>query len=426
MADSRTPGKDWPTILTLAVSALGILFFIVQTISFGLFWLISLLDPAAGLPESVPLGLLFWTSILGGLLLIPLLLLSINKIRGKAIPGWLNFHNPTLVKALRWVTLIWPVVVLLGWLITRQERLAALFLGPINVLVAGLPILWVYQAAQRGLSGGSQMRKWRIFGFSITLLPVAVIVVELLALALLGGAGIIWLGIRVYRDPLLEQQISQLADQVMLFGQDLDAIIQFLEPIILQPSVIFIALALFGGIIPIVEEVIKPAALWTLAGSRITPQEGFVGGLLCGAGFALMENVFYFTTVLMAEEWIFMAIGRAGTGVLHMLASGLVGWGLAVAWGKGKWMLLVLTTLGAFILHGLWNALALVSGVAPLLILDAEPTLGQMLLAYAPIIVLLMISIAGLFLINRHLRRDAQESTLEMDEKSAEDGIGPC
>ena len=423
MAEIRTPGKDWPTLLTLAVSALGILFFIVQTISLGLFWLISILDPAAGLPESVPLGLLFWTSILGGLLLIPLLLLSIYKIQGKAIPGWLDIHNPTLAKALRWVILIWPVVVLLGWLITSWERLAVLFLGPINVLVAGLPILWVYQAAQRGLSGGSQMRKWRIFGFSITLLPVVVILVELLALALLGGAGIVWLGIRVYGDPMLEQQISQLSDQVMLFGQDFDAIIQFLEPILLQPSAIFIAVAIFGGIIPIVEEVIKPAALWTLAGSKITPQEGFVGGLLCGAGFALMENVFYFTTVLMAEEWIFMAIGRAGTGVLHMLASGLVGWGLAAAWSKGKWALLALTTLGAFILHGLWNALALVSGVVPLLILDAEPTPGQMLLSYAPVIVLLLISIAGLILINRHLRQDVQESTPETRESRVEDGI---
>ena len=423
MAEIRTPGKDWPTLLTLAVSALGILFFIVQTISLGLFWLISILDPAAGLPESVPLGLLFWTSILGGLLLIPLLLLSIYKIQGKAIPGWLDIHNPTLAKALRWVILIWPVVVLLGWLITSYERLAVLFLGPINVLVAGLPILWVYQAAQRGLSGGSQMRKWRIFGFSITLLPVVVILVELLALALLGGAGIVWLGIRVYGDPMLEQQISQLSDQVMLFGQDFDAIIQFLEPILLKPSAIFIAVAIFGGIIPIVEEVIKPAALWTLAGSKITPQEGFVGGLLCGAGFALMENVFYFTTVLMAEEWIFMAIGRAGTGVLHMLASGLVGWGLAAAWSKGKWALLALTTLGAFILHGLWNALALVSGVVPLLILDAEPTPGQMLLSYAPVIVLLLISIAGLILINRHLRQDVQESTPETRESRVEDGI---
>lgn len=423
MAEIRTPGKDWPTLLTLAVSALGFLFFIVQTISLGIFWLISILDPAVGLPASVPLGLLFWTSILGGLLLMPVLLLSIFKIRGMAIPGWLDIHNPTLAKALRWVILVWPVVVLLGWLITSQERLAVLFLGPINLLVAGLPILWVYQAAQRGLQGGSQMRKWRIFGFSITLLPVVVILVELLALALLGGAGIIWLGIRVYGDPMLEQQIFQLSDQVMLFGQDFDAIIQFLEPILLQPSAIFIALAIFGGIIPIVEEVIKPAALWTLAGRRITAQEGFVGGLLCGAGFALMENVFYFTTVLLAEEWIFMAIGRAGTGVLHMLASGLIGWGLAVAWRKGKWTFLVLTTLGAFILHGLWNALALVSGVVPLLILDAEPTLGQMLLAYAPVVVLLLISIAGLFLINRHLRRDAQANTIKMAESRAEDGI---
>jgi RsiW-degrading membrane proteinase PrsW (M82 family) len=145
-------------------------------------------------------------------------------------------------------------------------------------------------------------------------------------------------------------------------------------------------------------------ALWTLAGRKLTPQEGFVGGLLCGAGFALMENVFYFTTVLMAEDWLFMAIGRAGTGVLHMLASGLVGWGLAKAWQDGKWALLGFTTLGAFGLHGLWNVLALVSGMAPLLILDSEPSLRQTLLYHSPVVLLLVVSVLWLAIINRHLR----------------------
>lgn len=425
MTEQEAPKKDWRVILTLVVSALGSLFFAVQAFALGVFWLVSLSDPVRSMTEGASLGLLFWNSILGGVLLIPILLLSIYQLREKPAPAWLNLENPTIAKASRWVILIWPVVVLLGWLIASREGAAVIFLGPINLLVAGIPILWIFQAVQRGLSGGSQLRKWRIFGFSIAILPLVVILVELLALMFLGGLGLIWLGLRIYTNPLIEQQIVQLIDQITFYTEDIDALLGVLKPFLLQPSIIFWVLAIFGGIIPIIEEVIKPLALWPLAGRRMTPQEGFVGGLLCGAGFALMENVFYFTNVLLAEEWLFMAIGRAGTGVLHMLASGLLGWGLAKAWRNGNWRFLGLTTLGAFILHGGWNILAFISGLAPLLILDTEPTLGQLLLSHTPVVLLMLVSTLGLFLINRYLRKDVQALlTMEHTETEAPDGIG--
>jgi len=156
---------------------------------------------------------------------------------------------------------------------------------------------------------------------------------------------------------------------------------------------------------PMIEEILKPIALWALAGRKITPREGFVGGLLCGAGFALMENVLYFSMVISAEDWLFTAIGRAGTGVLHMLASGLVGWGLAKVWQEGKWIVLAWTTLAAIIFHGLWNALALVAGVAPLYVYGAEPTFGQTILFYAPLILLLILASIALYLLNHHFQR---------------------
>ena len=110
------------------------------------------------------------------------------------------------------------------------------------------------------------MRKWRIFGFSITLLPILVILVELLAVVLLGGMGLAYVGLRSAADPQVERDIAYLTNQIMAYGDNIDALIQFLKPFILQPPIIYWALAIFGGIIPIIEEVIKPLALWTLAG----------------------------------------------------------------------------------------------------------------------------------------------------------------
>jgi len=425
MADIKPPGKDWRVILTLLISALGILFFIVQAFALGVFWLTSILDPTVSTQQSISIGLLLWTSVLGGFLLIPLLLLSVYRFRGDPVPQWMDAQRPEFNKKLSWVILAWPVAVALGWLVASNKDLAVFLLGPINVLVAGLPVLWIFHVARRGLSGGSHMRQWRIFAFSITLLPITVILVELLAIALIGGAGWIWMSLRFMADPQLERDITFLINQVMIFGEDIDGLIQFLEPYILQPGVIYWVLAVFGGILPIVEEVLKPLALWGLVRRKLTQQEGFVGGMLCGAGFALMENIFYFTNVLLAEDWLFMAVGRAGTGVLHILASGLVGWGLAKAWQEGKWAFLALLTLGAFVLHGLWNAFALVSGVAPFVVLGTEPTLGQMLLYYSPLVLLLLVSIISLLLINRHLRPKASSGESLTVKRSSEGASDP-
>ena len=404
MQEKQTTTKNWRSVLSLGISALGILFFLIQALSLAVFWLISLVNAQSDLTQIISIGLLVWSSILSGAVLMPAFLLSLYQMRGQSIPHWLDTRRPAIRKIVMWIILVWPMFVFLGWLIAGRPTLAIYLLGPINLFVAGLPVLWIYNAAQSKLEGGSQQRKWRIFAFSLTLMPVLVILFELLALLVMGGFGGLWLAYRFSVDPQLEGQMMEILNQLMAMGDDLDAMIKLLEPYILQPSVIFWALAIFGGIMPIIEEIVKPMALWSLAGRKIRPQEGFVGGLLCGAGFALIENVLYFTTAIIAEDWLFMAIGRAGTGVLHMLASGLVGWGLASAWRDGKWGFLGLTTLGAFILHGLWNALSLVFGVLPLYLVEGQPTLDQTLLFYVPVIGLLLLSVLGMVLINRYFR----------------------
>lgn len=294
----------------------------------------------------------------------------------------------------------------MGWRLAGSPRAAALLLGPVNVLVAGLPVLWVYQAAQEKLEGGSPLRKWGIFGFSLTVMPAIVMVLELIAMLILAALFGLWLTYQISINPELEEILMGFVNQLSADPGDLERVIESLESVLLQPAVVFWGLAIIGGIMPIIEEVIKPLALWLLAGRRLTPQEGFVGGVLCGAGFALMENVLYFTTVFVPKDWLFLALGRAGTGVLHMLTSGVVGWGLAKAWRDGKWLFSALTLFAAIVLHAVWNVLALVTGLAPQFLLDADRTLGQTLLYNAPMVLLLLISALAMILINRHLRKN--------------------
>jgi hypothetical protein len=98
-----------------------------------------------------------------------------------------------------------------------------------------------------------------------------------------------------------------------------------------------------------------------------------------------------------------------------MLASGLVGWGLAKMWLNGKWIQQALATLGAILLHSLWNALSLASGFLPFATVQEEITLAQALLAYLPTIGLLIFSALAMLIINRRLRRQDADATPSPD-----------
>jgi RsiW-degrading membrane proteinase PrsW (M82 family) len=409
MTTKQSPVKRWQTILALIFSALGFVYFLVQALFVSGLWLVSLIDSQTGLAEAVPNGLLVWASLLSALLLIPTFWISLNGLRNKPAPAWLDGQRPWL----RWVLLaaivIWPLMIGLGWLVSGRPGLAVYLLGPINILVAGIPVVWVYALAQRKLKAGSIGRKWRVFGFSLTLGPVMIVLAEVIVLAILGVLVVGLVIVLASINPALSQQLETLSEQLSS-TQDADAILQIIEPYLRRPVVIFGLLAVMSGFVPLIEEILKPLALWSMAGRDLSDQEGFVAGLLSGAGFALMENLLYFTNVASAEDWLFMVIGRAGTGVLHMFGSGLVGLALVRAWRNGKWSTLGWMTVLAVVFHGLWNAFALLGGLGPSLVYEGMPTTGQEVLFYLPLILLLLIEIGALVLINRRLRKDQSPS----------------
>jgi len=405
MTTPHPPEKRWQTILALILSALGIIYFLVQVWGGGMLWLVNLIDPQTGVAENIPNGLLVWASLLSALLLVPVFWLSFNRLAGKPAPALLDGQRPHVRVILRVSLLAWPLVLALGWLVAGRPGLAVWLLGPINILAAGIPVVWIYALAQCRLEAGPIERKWRIFGFSLTVSPVVIVLAEVLALAVLGIAALVLALVLASFNPSFSQELETLVQQISA-SQDVEVILQLLEPYLMRPVVIFGALAVLSGIIPLIEEILKPLALWGLAGRDLTDQEGFVTGLLSGAGFALLENLLYFTSILTAEGWLFMVIGRAGTGVLHMFSSGLVGWALARAWRSGKWPFLGGMTLLAVAFHGLWNAFALLGGLGPGLVYGTNPTLGQQLLFYLPLILLFLIEVGALVLINRHFRKD--------------------
>jgi len=303
-----------------------------------------------------------------GLLLIPSAGLAGLRLIGRklgtfSLPSWLR---PTLI------IFLLPLVLLAGRWVSNQEQIAWLALPPLHILAVGLPILWLAYLTVRGLPVGSAQRLWGILGSSSVLSPFLILLLELAAV--LGGL-VIWVAL-LSGNPDAMSEFGLLASRLEQARNSPQLLLHILQPYLTNPQVIFAAFAFGTVIVPLIEEALKPLAVWFLAGARLRPAGGFVAGAVCGAGYALAESLLLSSNG--GAEWVSLVFARMGTGVVHILASGLTGWALALAWNKHRrervqgYLGLGIAYLAAVGLHGLWNGLTLLLVAAGI-----SQTLGQ-------------------------------------------------
>ena len=125
-------------------------------------------------------------------------------------------------------------------------------------------------------------------------------------------------------------------------------------------SVMFVA--------PLVEEPLKGVILVALAFTRWfdNTTDGFVYGAAVGLGFAMSENILYFTRAAEASvsTWFTTVLVRTATsGLMHALASSIIG--AALGWGKTRTLdiRLVALSMGSVLavsVHMVWNGLIVI------------------------------------------------------------------
>ncbi len=235
----------------------------------------------------------------------------------------------------------------------------------------------------------------------LTLTPAITFVIEVVLLLMLG---IFWL-ILIQTLPDLEQDIQYLVNVVNDPFADSEILTSWAGEFVARPEVTGTLFLYFSLLIPLVEELLKPLAVYFLLGRKLQPWEGFVLGATAGAGFALFENL---TIGAGADTWTFVMISRLGTAAVHTLTTGLVGWGLASAWTEKKIGRLIGSFITAVVLHGVWNGLNILTALTdfPSFQDQISPFLVNFA-AYAPVglIVLGLGSIVGLVRANLVLRR---------------------
>ena len=402
----------WPSVWQFALSglsALGLLGLAVVLLSLGL---VQVADGTSASGQITPTFLMSASMALVGVLLIPSSAYALLRLLGKRLPSNSPSGAWQTIKTLS--ILLWPLSLLTGNWIATHSALSWLLLPPLNLLAIGLPVWWLVETGRRGLFSGSAQRQWGIFGAGAIASPVIVFIVEALALLGLMGVGALFVASR----PDWIEQINRIAQRVINSNMDPEVVTRALTPLLRQPGIVFAMLAFSAGLVPIIEESLKTLALWLLPKQGLTEIGGFTAGLISGAAFGLVESLGFASNVA-GSDWVTICIGRAGTGLLHMLTAALMGWALVSAWQHKKYFRLGLTYTLAIFIHGLWNLLNLLMDATSLVYL---PTSGLSNLIKeigitAPVSLILLIAVMLVILwrSNRYLRAHAASQKSSSD-----------
>jgi hypothetical protein len=397
----------WPSIFQLGFSLVGVMACWFFGLTFALGGLVQVFGLQESSAESASFFLLAAGAGLSGLLLLPSAGYALRRLFDRPYPliEKLEAFFRRLFRP-AWLILLLPVVLLLGALVSRQAQLAWFALPVLHLLAVGLPLFWLVSLGRRGLPSGSNQRAWGVFGAGLILGPSLILVLEIAVLGIIFVLGMVYIA----SNPALAEELEMLAFRLSFARSAPEDIMHLLAPYLARPLVLFTVFTYTTVLVPLIEEVFKPVGVWLLAGRQLGPAEGFAAGLLSGTGYALFESLALST--MTGGNWTEVVISRIGTGLLHILTTGLTGWALALAWKEGRYLRLGLVYLGAVFLHGVWNSLALLTATAsfstvevPSAIIRSNVTRA----ASAGLILLALVMFALLLVFNLALRRTQEQ-----------------
>ncbi len=170
------------------------------------------------------------------------------------------------------------------------------------------------------------------------------------------------------------------------------------------------ALGIFAGVAPIIEETAKSVSVWLVLTRQALPGEGFVAGALTGAGFGLVEGLLASSN--LSGAWGFTLAIRGGSALMHIAAAAAAGYGIAAFRSSRRVAPLVGGYLAAIAIHGTWNAAVVVLGFGGLHLAlgpNASNYLGMLavVLGASILAALYLLTPFALMAANRRLRSPA-------------------
>lgn len=397
--EPHPPRSDWRVAVLLVCCLAG------ASIPLGVCALLLGMFLVNGLTVQVspPLPSLLGATSLGaiGLLMLPAGVLSWQRLSGRTSPE-LRLRRLALHE---WVGLglLWALVLALATLSLRS-RLAPWVLPFLHFLAVALPVYMLLRAGIGDLMLGSRLRAWGVATSGYSLSLVAAILLE----GMLALAGLLAVAVYLGMHPTLLGEVERLA-HALERAADLEDVLAIAAPVIRHPASLLAALGFLSVLVPVVEELAKSIGIWLVADRLGSPGQGLALGLLSGAGFALAESLF--ATLSPEDAWALTFLTRAASSCMHMLATGVVGMGIASARLRNQPWRFAAALGSAIALHSAWNAGAVLTVAGGLRVALAEPQLDPLgILAGLAGVGLLLVLALGMFaslpLLNRRLQEE--------------------
>ncbi|HMV94984.1 MAG TPA: PrsW family glutamic-type intramembrane protease, partial [Anaerolineales bacterium] len=314
----QTKNTHWPSILILIVLGTSVLFVFLFIAATGISSIIDLFSESGD-----PAGEMISTFAFGFELLVLLVCMwfVFQKAQSREQAD-LQFKFPFANWQILAVLGLIGLSVMLGAAVIYTEVIAlAWVVLPFLTLLVIVPPIWIFFGlGTKGIDFGSRWRVFSILGLGMTLAPVTMIVLELIILFVIIIAGTVFLALS---QPDLLQEVAAVG-RILQNETDQDVILNLVAPYLSSPAVIATLIGYIGFIVPLIEELLKPLGVWLFARKFTSPAQGFAMGMLSGGAFALVESLN--ASGNGSAEWVVVVSVRAGTSLLHMVASGLVGW----------------------------------------------------------------------------------------------------
>jgi hypothetical protein len=397
--DAKPRGADWRSILLVIFALTGAVFAISSAIGIFVFMAVNRSALMQFNAPTLTTVLTASTLFAIGLLLLPVAWLSLQRLRGSDFD---SFSLPPL-RRWEWIAIpgLWLLVLTLATL--YHSAPGALWYVPfLHFFSIALPLYFVIRIAINRISLGTSQRAWGVFGVGMTLGPLLAVIAEVVMLFL----GVLVVAVYIGLNPEKMAGIERLVNQIER-APDIDTLIYQVGPLLKNPLTLFAGLAFLSFLVPIIEETSKSLGVWLVANRIQTPAQGFALGALSGAGFALAESL---SASLTADDtWAVTLSVRAISGSMHMLASGLVGWGIAWASLEKRYFRFIGMMLLAILLHSVWNAGAVFSvwgGLRVMLAMPGVDVLGTILAAGGMGLLFFLMTgmFVAIFILNRRFR----------------------
>jgi len=403
MQTNSTNKNNWQSVLLFTFLLIGMVVYLGMAVLMLISGGISLITPQAGAISDFGIN---FTIACGfgfcGLALLPGVFFSFQRMTGKTYPPYQP--RPAKLWLVLVLTAVWAGSVWLSDYLWQNVSLGWLASAPFYIISIALPLFLLIWIGLGGIPLESRNRLWGSLGIGMTLGPFLAAVLELLAyLAMLVILIIILAFNPVWLNTLL-QVVTKIRN---LSNLQADNVMQIIAPFLLNPFILISLFLALGLVTPLIEETIKPTIVWLTANRLKSPSQGFALGVVSGAGFALVESLL--ATSTGGQGWGALLAVRAGGGLMHIFASGLMGWGIASAW-KGKRLRLLGTYIVSVLVHGIWNGAAIiieVGSLQPYLTSQVFSKYFDTLTSVGSVILggLMLVALVSLLLINRKMRK---------------------